>query len=327
MRIDCCAACGGGRHNAPTRSPTSQAHTYRRACAPLRHVAPLGRTAHSVALYSRQRNGTPAATVRRSWLSCQSQSECMPLLISQKIAKFFEIAPKYARKRKKAQFRKIYFLRKFARRSLASLTLRLGRCYSYARPAPVAPSSLPSENEYIPLLIFFALLFAASLCWQCSPMRHTAAAGRVPAPLCRNARRPCFCGYRLYMCGSQFAASCRFPAARRRHSKPVSGIHYGSVFYFSPCPSAFCQRYHKKFFLSNHTVIRHYQNCTNDKLNCLTAGFDKKNFLWYKSLIDGKGKSKHTVSDTTVVLLYLRTSDGRPLAPRSGSGGAPHKKK
>ena len=26
MRIDCCAACGGGRHNAPTRSPTSQAH-------------------------------------------------------------------------------------------------------------------------------------------------------------------------------------------------------------------------------------------------------------------------------------------------------------
>lgn len=26
MRIDCCAACGDGRHNAPTRSPTSQAH-------------------------------------------------------------------------------------------------------------------------------------------------------------------------------------------------------------------------------------------------------------------------------------------------------------
>lgn len=102
MRIDCCAACGGGRHNAPTRSPTSQAHTYRRACAPLRHVAPLGRTAHSVALYSRQRTGTPAATVRRSWLSCQSQSECVPLLISQKIAKFFEIAPKYARKKKKS---------------------------------------------------------------------------------------------------------------------------------------------------------------------------------------------------------------------------------
>lgn len=75
---------------------------YRRACAPLRHVAPLGRTAHSVALYSRQRNGTPAATVRRSWLSCQSQSKCVPLLISQKIAKFFEIAPKYARKKKKS---------------------------------------------------------------------------------------------------------------------------------------------------------------------------------------------------------------------------------
>lgn len=101
---------------------------------------PCGTLRRWGALRTRSHSTADSATARQpprcGGLGCSAShraSVCL-LLISQKIAKFFEIAPKYARKRKKAQFRKIYFLRKFARRSLASLALRLGRCYSCARP-------------------------------------------------------------------------------------------------------------------------------------------------------------------------------------------------
>lgn len=100
---------------------------YRRACAPLRHVAPLGRTAHSVALYSRQRNGTPAATVRRSWLSCQPQSKCVPFANLRKIcsfAKFSTLNLHFASLNAPLRSQNIYILRNLpdvlvARRSVA----------------------------------------------------------------------------------------------------------------------------------------------------------------------------------------------------------------
>lgn len=257
-------------------------------------------------------------------------SVCL-LLISQKIAKFFEIAPKYARKKKKSTISENLFfaeicspLPRFAGAPTWSLLL-LRSTLLALRPSLRRPYR-QKMNTYRYSFSSFCFCGFASL----AMLAHAAVAagGRALCSALPQCSPPVFLWLPIvYM----RLAVCRFRVVSRRPrggaQKPVSGIHYGSVFYFSPCPSAFCQRYHKKFFLSNHAVIRHYQNCTNDKLNYLTAGFDKKNFLWYKSLIDGKGKSKHTVSDTTVISLCLRTSDGRPLAPRSGSGGAPHKKK
>lgn len=268
MRIDCCAACGGGRHNAPTRSPTSQAHTYRRACAPLRHVAPLGRTAHSVALYSRQRNGTPAATVRRSWLSCQSQSECVPFANFAKNSEIFRNCAEIRKeKEKKHNFGKFIFCGNLlAAPSLRwrSVLVAVTPTLDLAGASPVAPSSLPSENEYIPLFIFFVLLlrlrFAGNArpcgyCrwWACAVLRSAAVlAARVPVVadcICAARSLPLPCGFS--------PPSGRRSKARQRHT-------LRECVCFSPCPSAFCQRYHKKFFLSNHTVIRHYQNYTNN---------------------------------------------------------------
>ena len=99
---------------------------YRRACAPLRHVAPLGRTAHSVALCSRKRNGTPAATVRRSWLSCKSQNKCVPFANLRKMcgfAKFSTLNLHFASLNAPLRSQNIYIVAKFARCSRSS-TLR-----------------------------------------------------------------------------------------------------------------------------------------------------------------------------------------------------------
>ena len=135
---------------------------YRRACAPLRHVAPLGRTAHSVALYSRQRNSTPAATVRRSWLSCQSQSDSLPFANFAKNSEIFRNCAEIRKeKEKKHNFGKFIFCGNLpAAPSLRwrSVLVAVAPALDLAGASPVAPSSLPSENEYIPLLIFFVLL-------------------------------------------------------------------------------------------------------------------------------------------------------------------------
>lgn len=220
----------------------------RRACAPLRHVAPLGRTAHSVALYSRQRNGTPAATVRRSWLSCQSQSECVPFANFAKNSEIFRNCAEIRKeKEKKHNFGKFIFCGNLPAAPslrwhsvLVAVTPTLDLRPSLRRPY----RQKMNTHRYS----FSSFCFCGFALLACSPVRHTAAAGRVPAPLRRNARRPCSCGCRLYMCGSQFAASVWFLAAFGRRSKPVSGTHYGLCVCFSPCPSAFCQRTTKKFF-------------------------------------------------------------------------------
>lgn len=126
MHIDCCAACGGGRHNAPTHSPTSQAH-YISSC--LRTpAARCAAGAHGALgpLYSRQRNSTPAATLRRSWLSCQSQSECVPFANLRKMcsfAKFSTLNLHFASLNAPLRSQNIYIVAKFARCSRSS-TLR-----------------------------------------------------------------------------------------------------------------------------------------------------------------------------------------------------------
>lgn len=236
MRIDCCAACGGGRHNAPTRSPTSQAHTYRRACAPLRHVAPLGRTAHSVALYSRQRNGTPAATVRRSWLSCQSQSECVPFANFAKNSEIFRNCAEIRKEKKKSTISENLFfaeicppLPRFAGAPSWSLLL-LRSTLLALRPSLRRPYR-QKMNTYRYSFSSFCFCGFASL----AMLAHAAVAagGRAPCSALPQCSPPVFLWLQIVYVR---LAVCRFRVVSRRPrggaQKPVSGIHYGSVFAF-----------------------------------------------------------------------------------------------
>lgn len=212
-------------------------------CAAGAHGA-LGRVLQQTVQRHASRHGAAA------WLSCQSQSKCVPFANFAKNSEIFQnCAEKRKEKKTSAISENLFFaeiclpLPRFAGAPTWSLLLLRSNC-------ALAPSALPSENEYIPLLIFLVPFPAASSASITTPMRHVAPLGCVcsaplPPPLLAA------CGLAVADClgtARRLPLPVGFLPPHRRHSKPVSGTCYGLCVCFSPCPSAFYRRTTKNCF-------------------------------------------------------------------------------
>lgn len=256
MRIDCCAACGGGRHNAPTRSPTSQAHyivVLAHPCGTLRRWGARRTRSHSTA-----DSATARQPPRCGGLGCPAShraSVCL-LLISQKIAKFFKIAPKYARKKKKSTISENLFfaeicppLPRFAGAPSWSLLL-LRSTLLALRPSLRRPyrQKMNTYRYSFSSFCFLRLRFAGNarpcgilpplgVCLLRSAAMLAARVLAVADCICAARSLPLPCGFSPPLGGVQ---------------SPSAAYTTVCVFYFSPCPSAFCQRTTKNFFVKSH---------------------------------------------------------------------------
>lgn len=223
---------------------------------------------------------TPAATVRRLGCLANHRASVCLLLISQKIAKFFKIAPKNARKKRISAISENLFFAEICPPlpRFASFVLVAGTPTLDLRPRSVG-STVDNGNMWLPIVYLY---FGGKL------RQHARNSGTLrPCRGCVLLRSRRHCSppvvLRLSIACLRLA-ECRFQSVSCR---PAGGIQSPSaartavvLAHFLPLPVGTYRRTTKKFFCqATKFPSQTLENRMFDYF-CLLAGLDKKIFLW-----------------------------------------------